>query len=161
MLNFFYAQFLPYSKNTSNAILKLSDMMRYTIRDNNYQGKALLEDEINYLKSYIELENINRRSDKIFFSIEGNPNFRRIRPLIFQHILEHCRLFGDKIYLKIIIDDKYVVFSGYYIKKDDVKMSYIFKSIENIRQKLSSINECDVKFNSKGVEHNFQMSVAS
>ncbi|PWK27440.1 histidine kinase [Arcicella aurantiaca] len=159
MLNFFYAQFLPYSKSTSTAILKLSDMMRYTIRDNHYEGKALLENEINYLKNYIDLENVNRYSDVIVVSINGNPTFKKVRPLIFLPILEHCCLFGMQIKLKMDIDDNYVMFSGYYIKKNNVTIPHILESVESIKQKISYFKECNIMFSHTEMENNFQMSI--
>jgi two-component system LytT family sensor kinase len=161
MLNFFYAQFLPYSKSTSNAILKLSYMMRYTIRDSHYEGKSLLENEINYLKNYIDLENVNRHSDAIVVSISGNPAFRKIRPLIFLHILEHCCLFGSQIKLKMIIDDNHVIFSGDYIKKKNVTMAHILESIDSIKQKTSTIKECNIMFSCTEMVNNFQMFITS
>ena len=57
ILNFFYAQSLPLSSKLSYSILKLAEMMRYAIRENNEEEKVSLEQEINYIRNYIDLEN--------------------------------------------------------------------------------------------------------
>ncbi|MEA5458382.1 histidine kinase [Arcicella sp. LKC2W] len=160
MLNFFYAQFLPYSENISSSILKLSDMMRYTIRDNNEDGNVALDSEIIYLRNYVELENISEQS-KIEIYINGNPKFRRVRPLIFQPILCHSYIFGVKIVLNITIEDSQIIFSSNYITKAGANTSHIFESVENIKQKLSNIKGCHTTFQFDELEHRFQLFLIS
>jgi two-component system LytT family sensor kinase len=53
-LNYIYALAIPVSDKLSDAVLKLSDMMRYTLTDSP-DGKVLLTKEIDYLESYIAL----------------------------------------------------------------------------------------------------------
>jgi two-component system LytT family sensor kinase len=160
MLNFFYAQSLPYSINISNSILKLSDMMRHTIRDNIEDSSVALESEIKYLRNYVDLENISEHS-KMKININGNPKFRRINSLIFQPILCHSYVFGCKIVLNITIEDSYIIFSSNYIKKADAHILHIFESVENIKQKLSNIKGCNTTFQFDEFEHSFQLLLIS
>lgn len=88
-LNNLYGLILEKSDDAPNVVLKLSDIMRYTI----YMGKedfVLLKDEIEYLKNYIELHKIRyqKRVDIIFnHSQEMNC---QIAPLLFIIPLENA-----------------------------------------------------------------------
>jgi two-component system LytT family sensor kinase len=53
-LNYIYSLALPVSAQLSEAVLKLSDLMRYTLTDSP-DGKVKLSKEITYLESYIAL----------------------------------------------------------------------------------------------------------
>lgn len=71
-------------------VLKLSDMMRYSI----YEGEkdwVTLEDEIKYLNNYIELQDIryHKKSDVQFSHKVENPQ-ARIMPLLFIILLENA-----------------------------------------------------------------------
>ena len=71
-------------------VLKLSDMMRYSI----YEGQkdwVTLEDELDYLKNYIELQEIryHKKSDVQFNHKIDNPH-ARIMPLLFIILLENA-----------------------------------------------------------------------
>jgi two-component system, LytTR family, sensor kinase len=160
MLNFFYAQFLPFSQIISHSILKLSNMMRYTIKDN-HEGKVSLEEEIKYLKTYVELENIDRISNKMIMQITGNSKFKRIKPLLFQLILEHSYLFGTKVFFRLDITDSLVVFSSDYIKKECIETSAVVKNIEEIKQKLSNVKEAKFRCQYNESRWNIQLLLAS
>ena len=53
-LNYVYSLAIPVSEKLADAVLKLSDLMRYTLQDSP-DGKVLLNKEIEYLESYIAL----------------------------------------------------------------------------------------------------------
>ncbi len=53
-LNYMYALALPVSDKLAEAVLKLSDLMRYTLQES-ADGKVLLSKEIEYLESYVAL----------------------------------------------------------------------------------------------------------
>lgn len=53
-LNYMYALAIPVSEKLADAVLKLSDLMRYTLQDSP-DGQVLLSREIEYLESYIAL----------------------------------------------------------------------------------------------------------
>ncbi|CAM2069654.1 Histidine kinase [Sulfidibacter corallicola] len=71
-------------------ILKLSDMMRFTI----YEGRkdqVFLKDEIEYLRNYIELNEIRYREEvEIRFEEEIEDELVRIPPLMFIMLLENA-----------------------------------------------------------------------
>ena len=139
ILNFFYAQSLPFSSKLSYSILKLAEMMRYAIRENNEEEKVSLEQEIDYVKNYIELEN-SYISDECVAEFETNGNFkyRRIYPMTFQPFLENGFRFGKNIKFNIQINENKIYFSSSYFIKSSVNVDTdnIYKFKESLKEKL-------------------------
>lgn len=88
-LNNLYALTVKNSKQAPDVILKLSDMMRYTI----YEGEketVKLADEIEYLNNYIELHKIRyKKTVEITFEHEIDTSLS-IAPLLFIILLENA-----------------------------------------------------------------------
>ncbi|PIB30630.1 hypothetical protein BFP75_02460 [Maribacter sp. 4G9] len=88
-LNNIYGLVVEKSEQAPEVVLKLSDMMRYTI----YKGKedvVPLEDEINYLKNYIELHKIRyQKKVEIVFTHEVHECIM-VAPLLFINLLENA-----------------------------------------------------------------------
>ncbi|HEY0896640.1 MAG TPA: sensor histidine kinase [Sphingobacteriaceae bacterium] len=53
-LNYIYSLAIPVSEKLANAVLHLSDLMRYTLKES-VDGKVSLEQEVSYIENYIEL----------------------------------------------------------------------------------------------------------
>lgn len=110
-LNNLYALTVKNSKQAPDVILKLSDMMRYTI----YEGEketVKLGDEIEYLNNYIELHKIRyKKTVEITFKHEIDSNLS-ITPLLFIILLENAFKHGietltEKAYIHInLFEDK-------------------------------------------------------
>jgi len=88
-LNNLYGLVIEQSEQAPEVVLKLSDMMRYTI----YQGKedqVLLKDEIQYLKNYIELHQIRfQKTIDLSFSHDVDEHLK-VAPLLFIVLLENA-----------------------------------------------------------------------
>ena len=88
-LNNLYGLTVEKSDKAPEVILKLSDMMRYTI----YEGKedwVTLQDEISYLKNYIELHKL-RFQKEVDIRFEYNVDKAyKIAPLLFIILLENA-----------------------------------------------------------------------
>lgn len=102
-LNNLYGLILEKSDDAPNVVLKLSDIMRYTI----YMGKedlVSLKDEIKYLKNYIELHKIRyqKRVD-IVFNHSQDMNCQ-IAPLLFIIPLENAFKHG----VESLTEDAYI-----------------------------------------------------
>lgn len=109
-LNNLYALTLKNSEQAPEVILKLSDMMRYTI----YEGKkdrVNIGDEINYLSNYIELHKIrHKKKVDIRFENKVNPDLK-IAPLLFIILLENAFKHGvetlsDSAYIYMNLHEK-------------------------------------------------------
>ena len=88
-LNNLYALTIKNSKQAPEVILKLSDMMRYTI----YEGekeKVKITDEIEYLNNYIELHKIRyKKSVEITFNHQIDTD-QTVSPLLYIILLENA-----------------------------------------------------------------------
>jgi len=89
MLNNLYGLVGTDAKKAQDLILKLSDMMRYSI----YEGEkelVTLEEELDYLKNYIELHKMRYRKDiDIKFTSDISEN-HKVMPLLFIILLENA-----------------------------------------------------------------------
>lgn len=89
-LNNLYALSLEESKETPKMILKLSEMMRYTIYDCN-TTYVLLSNEINYLDNYISLQQIRFHQEaNITFDRQISNAFAEISPMVLIVFLENA-----------------------------------------------------------------------
>ena len=130
-LNFLYAQSLSFTPKLSKEILKLSEMMRYAIGDND-ASKVDLDEEVKYLKNYIQLENLSDDNNfNSILEIKGNIKYRRITPLSFQPILEISYKYGDYIKFLLDIDENCIKFSSRLKIKEKIDLKTLIESIES------------------------------
>jgi hypothetical protein len=89
-LNNIYATAITTSPEAADMIDKLSEMMRYTMKDTQ-QDFVLLEDEINYISNFIELQKLRLdRSVKMeFHTLENIPPVR-IAPMLLIPFIENA-----------------------------------------------------------------------
>ncbi|MGK0427863.1 MAG: hypothetical protein ACJAUR_001979 [Ulvibacter sp.] len=115
-LNNLYALTVKNSEQAPDVILKLSDMMRYTI----YEGEKELVrvvDEIEYLNNYIELHKIRyKKSVEITFNHDIDPS-TTIAPLLYIILLENAFKHGIEtltenafIHINLFEDDDFINF---------------------------------------------------
>jgi hypothetical protein len=115
-LNNLYALTIKNSKQAPEVILKLSDMMRYTI----YEGEketVKLQDEIEYLNNYIELHRIRyKKTVEITFNHNFDTN-TTITPLLYIILLENAFKHGIEtltenafININLFEDDDFIHF---------------------------------------------------
>jgi two-component system, LytTR family, sensor kinase len=138
ILNFLYAQALPFSSSLSKSILNLSEMLRYAIRENDQEGKVSLEQEVDYIKKYIQLENLQLKDDStVLFNITGNLKYRMIFPMTLQPILENIYMFGVNISFHIEIKGNKIHLISTYTKKVDKKIEDIYAHFQNVKERIS------------------------
>ena len=105
------------SDETENAIIKLSQIMRYMLQDSKDE-KVSLEKEIEYLQSFIELQRLRLPSTvKIDFSTEGSPELFSIEPLLLIPFVENAFKHGvsyqgsSEIWIRLICRGQSLLFS--------------------------------------------------
>lgn len=104
-LNNIYATTIDASPKAADMIDKLSEMMRYTMKDTQ-QDFVLLEDEINYINNFIELQKLRLdKSVKLeYYSLEDVPVLR-IAPMLLIPFIENAFKHGvnseQKSHIKI------------------------------------------------------------
>ena len=141
-LNNLYALTITNSKQAPEVILKLSDMMRYTI----YEGKkdhVPVKDEIEYLTNYIELHKIRyRKSVDIQFKHDLDENLK-VAPLLFIIPLENAFKHGVEslaenayIHIDMKSDGKEIFFQieNNYEVNDEIEGEGI--GLENLKRRL-------------------------
>jgi len=93
-LNSLYALTIEKSDSAPDAVLKLSNMMRYVVTEST-NDFVPLEKEINYIKDYVDLQRL-RISDEsnLEFSLNGNSKGKRIAPLVIIPFIENAFKYG-------------------------------------------------------------------
>jgi two-component system LytT family sensor kinase len=83
-------------EQASDAVMKLSEIMRYMLYGSNTEYVPLSK-EIDYLKSYISLQKIRfKNPDFAKFEITGNQNNKLIAPMLFIPFVENAFKHGAK-----------------------------------------------------------------
>ena len=89
-LNNIYSLAYQKSEKTPEAILKLSEIMRYMLYESN-EDKVALADEIRYLQNYIELQKLRFKDNTyIKFEITGEVHTQKITPLVLISFVENA-----------------------------------------------------------------------
>ena len=89
-LNNIYSLAYQKSDSAPNAILKLSEIMRYMLYESN-DSKLSLEKEIGYLKSFIELQKLRFKGDaQVVLEIEGQVAQQQIVPVLLISFVENA-----------------------------------------------------------------------
>jgi LytS/YehU family sensor histidine kinase len=108
-MNNFYGLAVENSKKLPDLMIRLSDLLRYSLYETK-QEKVALKDEIDYLKNYIELEKIRLESNlEIEFNVEiDNPDRYQIAPLLFivfiENAFKHARnIVNEPVFIAINI----------------------------------------------------------
>ena len=84
------------SEDAPEAVMKMSSIMRYMLYDAT-TDKVLLEKEIEYLKSFIELEKLRiRHKDFVELNISGNVEGRTIAPMLLFPFVENAFKHGSR-----------------------------------------------------------------
>ncbi|XZF12797.1 sensor histidine kinase [Chitinophagaceae bacterium MMS25-I14] len=111
-LNSIYVLAIEQSKNTADAILQLSGMMRYVISEANHDFVPL-ERELNYIRSYIKLQELRLGNTvQLFFEVTGSPIGKKITPLTLIPFIENAFKHGvnpeenSDIRIRIVIDER-------------------------------------------------------
>lgn len=93
-LNNIYAMAITGSNHTADAVMKLSQIMRYILQDADNELVPLQKD-LEFLQRYIELQQF-RLSDKveIRFRVKGDPQYLRIAPLLLIPFVENAFKYG-------------------------------------------------------------------
>ncbi|MEO2052594.1 MAG: histidine kinase [Allomuricauda sp.] len=93
-LNCIYSLVRDNSKEASNAVIILSELMRYTLYESN-QDRVLLSKDIENIKNYVSLQKLRlSNSEKVQLEIKGNYEEQKIAPLIMMTFIENAFKYG-------------------------------------------------------------------
>jgi len=159
ILNFFYAKSLECSKELSDGILTLSEIMRYSLSGGEDQrGTVLLSKEVEHLQKVIKINQL-RFSNRIQvnFVINGDIESIRIIPLVLITLTENAFKHGDltnaeyPITIKVDVDNdtkelRFLIFNK---KRKGPKEIGHGIGLENVRKRLHRAYEDNFKLNIK------------
>ncbi|CAM1340445.1 sensor histidine kinase [Tenacibaculum amylolyticum] len=144
-LNNLYGLVVEKSDDAPEVVLKLSDMMRYTI----YEGKeeyVNLSDEIAYLQTYIELHKIRYHKKVIIQFVQEIEKDVKIAPLLFILLLENAFKHGveklaEDAYIHLEIKSRAQVIECIVENNYEANNSFQKKGIglDNLRRRLMHI----------------------
>jgi sensor histidine kinase YesM len=93
-LNGIYTLVLKKADNAADSVSKLSAIMRYVATEATNE-KVALEDEINYITNYIDLQKLRlTNSTQVKFSVTGSPSALQVEPLLLITFIENAFKFG-------------------------------------------------------------------
>lgn len=143
-LNSIYALSLQKSEKTSEAILILSELLRFSLYEINKE-KVLLTEEIKNVEHYLTLQKLRLQNPELVnFSFKGNPGEYLVPPMLFLPILENAFKHGDlkkEINISLEIEQKLRFRCENYIdKKDHPDKQSGGIGLENIKRRLDLLS---------------------
>jgi len=148
-LNSIYSLVLNRNEKAAGAVLRLSDILRYTIYDTRDDFVSLLK-ELTYLNDYIELQRLRSGPEtQINFKIEGEAGNRKIAPLLFIPLVENAFKHGIKgdtenafVDVNFSIKEDYLcltVSNNKGVVAETVVVEGVGVGLENVRRRLDLI----------------------
>ncbi len=142
-LNSIYALAIRQDERTADTIVKLSEFMRYIIRDA-HRDKVALAKEINYIANYIDLRKARLRDAvQVTDQREGNEKHLEIAPLLLFSFIENAFKYGvspdeeSQIDIHLRIQEDRL---SLYVANKKVQISQFEKStgvgLQNTRERL-------------------------
>ncbi|MCW3467126.1 sensor histidine kinase [Chitinophaga nivalis] len=168
-LNFFYAKSLGYSKELSEGILTLCEIMRYSLSSGEDEsGTVLLGKEVEHLHHVIKINQL-RFSNRlqVDFEITGDVWAVRIIPLVLITLVENAFKHGELtrkehplvFRLEVTEDNNSLCFSIQNKKKNGPKELSHGIGMSNIRQRLSATYKDRYRLNIKDEEEYYAVSL--
>lgn len=144
-LNNIYSLVYKKSDDAPAAVMKMSAIMRYMLYDAT-TDTVLLEKEIEYLKSFIELQLLRiRQKDLVVLTVKGPIEGRNIAPMLLIPFVENAFKHGNKnitppgIIINLNIEDDRILFEiTNYLRKNSATSRDKAKGIglNNVRRRL-------------------------
>jgi LytS/YehU family sensor histidine kinase len=167
-LNNIYATAIDTSPRTADMVDKLSEMMRYTMKENQ-NDFVPLEGEINYLNNYIELQKLRLESKIIFeYTVDGDFTELLIAPMLlipfvenaFKHGLNSEQDSNIKINIKVNESElDFLVANNKVNIQSNIKENSSGLGIENTKHRLSLIYPSKHLLTIKETENDFTVSL--
>ena len=141
-LNMLFSMAYPVAKPVANAILKLSELMRYMLHESP-DGQVDLEKEIEYLHNYLALYRL-RFSDSfhVDFRVGGEPAGHRVAPLVLIPFVENAIKHGvlddpeNPVHIRLNIEGEQLFFEVKNQRSDGNKDATTGIGLPNLRRRL-------------------------
>jgi len=144
-LNDIYVLTYKQSVKAPDAVLKLSELLRYMLKESD-ENFTDLEKEITYLRNVIDLHRIGQKGEAyINFDIEGNVDRQQIAPLILINFVENAFKHGiaddikNPIQIKLKISSSGINFRVSNLKNNAIKDKTSGIGLMNVKRRLALI----------------------
>ncbi|WP_201983529.1 sensor histidine kinase [Hymenobacter rubidus] len=141
-LNMLFSMAYPVAKPVANAILKLSELMRYMLHDTP-DGQVDLEKEIEYLHNYLALYRLRfPDSFHVDFQVNGEPAGHRLAPLVLIPFVENAIKHGvlddpaHPVHIHLNIEGEQLQFKVENQRNDGNKDTTTGIGLPNLRRRL-------------------------
>jgi two-component system LytT family sensor kinase len=142
-LNNIYSLAMKGSGQTSEAILRLSKMMRFVLYESG-NANILLKDELALIQDYIKLERLRYTNRlEVKYSEQLDNNDQKIAPLLLIHFVENAFKHGVSesrsesfVHVDVILVKNNLKVMVSNSKSDEAKMNGVSIGMENIRRQL-------------------------
>ena len=142
-LNMLFSMAYPVAKPVANAILKLSDLMRYMLHDTP-DGQVDLTQEIEYLHNYLALYHLRfPDSFHVDFRVTGDPAGRRVAPLVLIPFVENAIKHGvlddpeNPVHIRLHIEGEQLQFEVENQRSDGNKDATTGIGLPNVARRLA------------------------
>ena len=142
-LNNIYSLTFQKSEKAPEAVLKLSEMMRYMLYESN-ETKVDLTKEVQYLQNFIDLQKMRYHGDTfIEFNIQGDINSKQIAPLLLIPFVENAFKHGEvsdshnPLIINLLVSNNNLHFSVNNHKKSQNKDEVGGVGLENMQRRLA------------------------
>ncbi|WP_125077741.1 sensor histidine kinase [Rufibacter latericius] len=166
-LNYIYALAYPVSESIAEAVLKLSDMMRYMLHESP-DGKVELQKEVDYLRSFIDIFRF-RFEDKFFvdFTVMGNLNGQRVASLVLIPFVENAFKHGvvndpaNPVQIQLEVNGKDLLFEVRNRINRQQKDHSTGIGLANIKRRLELLypNQHHLAVNTNGLVHETRLKL--
>ena len=169
-LNNIYSLVLKKSDNAPQAMMKLSEIMRYMLYETN-TDKVLLEKEVQYLESFIELLQLRiKAKDFILFKVEGVIANKEIAPMLLvpfvENAFKHCNKKAEApgINILLMVNDNKLYFEVSNYKKENCQEDINTSGgigLQNIQRRLGLLypNKHSLTIESKEGKYNISLEL--
>jgi len=161
-LNFFYAKSLHCSQELSEGILTLSNVMRYSLQnEEDGNGLVLLSKETEHLQNLIRINQLRYNNKlQIVFTVNGDATDVRIIPLVLITLVENSFKHGElsdsrhplAIRLNIDQEKKLIAFHVHNKKKKGPKELSNGIGLDNTRRRLEWVYKDNYRFHIRDEE---------
>lgn len=143
-LNSIYSLAIQKHDKTADAVVKLSDMMRYVLNDGN-SSFVLLDKELHYISNYIDLQKMRLAPTvKLSYTCTGNVGDQKVAPLILIPFIENAFKHGvsseeeSDIKIEINVSDMQLrlMVKNYCVRINNNTLNKSGLGIENTKQRL-------------------------
>ena len=166
-LNSIYSLSVANNRKTSDAVMKLSHIMRYTLEESQ-KDFVMLQQEIDFINSYIQLQKLRLTDNiQIQFSTCGNMEHVMIAPLLFIPFIENAFKYGISahhssdifVQLKVENDELFFLCKNYCFPNTNTTLKGTGMGIINTKRRLELLYNKKHTLNISSTDKQFNVSL--